>query len=224
MAAQWIGPEAAQGVIHEFSGWIVFVFSFALILAIQKLIVKFAPRPRSVGGFVMSLRARVAIIVACLLAAYVPVARADRAEDTPMRMSFALFPMQLGEWQGRQNPPFADSVLAVLGLDDYLTRLYQRNDAYADLYVGYWKSQRQGDTMHSPQNCLPGAGWEPISDSLLTFADPRNPSGPALSVNRYVIQKGLEQTARSVLVSGPRAHHRQRVLEQDLPGARRRAP
>jgi EpsI family protein len=141
----------------------------------------------------MSLRARVTIVVACLLAAYVPVARADRAEDTPLRMSFAMFPMQLGEWQGSQNPPFADSVLAVLGLDDYLTRLYQRNSFYADLYVGYWKSQRQGDTMHSPQNCLPGAGWEPISDSFLTFPDPRNPSGPALSVNRYVIQKGLSK-------------------------------
>ncbi len=140
------------------------------------------------------MRTRVVVVLVCLLAAAVGVARADRAEDTPLRMSFSLFPMQLGEWQGFQRPPMADNVLAVLGLDDYITRLYQRSDnTYADLYVGYWKSQRQGDTMHSPQNCLPGAGWEPVSQSLLTFPDPRNPNAPPLSVNRFMIQKGLEK-------------------------------
>jgi exosortase len=45
MAAQWIGPEAAEGFFHEFSGWIVFIFAFVMILAIQKLIVRIAPRP-----------------------------------------------------------------------------------------------------------------------------------------------------------------------------------
>ncbi len=45
MAAHWIGKEAAEGFVHEFSGWIVFIFAFLMILAIQKLIVRFAPRP-----------------------------------------------------------------------------------------------------------------------------------------------------------------------------------
>jgi EpsI family protein len=140
------------------------------------------------------VRTRVIIVTVCLLAAAIAVARADRSEETPLGMPFALFPMQLGEWQGTQRPPFDDKVLKVLGLDDYITRLYQRPDRmYADLYVGYWKSQRQGDTMHSPQNCLPGAGWEPVSQSILTFPDPRNPGGQPLSVNRYLIQKGLDK-------------------------------
>jgi exosortase/archaeosortase family protein len=43
MATQWIGPEAAEGFFHEFSGWIVFVFAFVMILVIQRLILKFAP-------------------------------------------------------------------------------------------------------------------------------------------------------------------------------------
>lgn len=46
MAAQWIGPEAAQGFFHEFSGWIVFIFAFLMILVIQRLILRFAPKPR----------------------------------------------------------------------------------------------------------------------------------------------------------------------------------
>jgi exosortase len=45
MASQWIGPEAAQGFLHEFSGWLVFLFAFAMILLIQRLIAKFAPQP-----------------------------------------------------------------------------------------------------------------------------------------------------------------------------------
>jgi EpsI family protein len=140
------------------------------------------------------VRTRVIIVVLCLLAASIAVARADRHEDVPLRMSFSLFPMQLGDWRGVQLPPFSDQVLAVLGLDDYLTRNYVRPDrTFANLYIGYWKSQRQGDTMHSPQNCLPGAGWEPASQSHLTFPDPRNPGAPPLTVNRFVIQKGLER-------------------------------
>jgi len=139
------------------------------------------------------MRTRIIVVMICLLATSIAVARADRAEDTPLRMSFSLFPMQLGDWQGTQRPPMTDKVLAVLGLDDYLTRLYQRNGTYADLYVGYWKSQRQGDTMHSPQNCLPGAGWEPASQALLTIPDPRNPNAAPMAVNRLVIQKGLER-------------------------------
>ena len=44
MAAEWIGPDAAQGFFHEFSGWIVFIFAFVMILTIQRLIVKVGPQ------------------------------------------------------------------------------------------------------------------------------------------------------------------------------------
>ncbi|HXT70262.1 MAG TPA: EpsI family protein [Vicinamibacterales bacterium] len=140
------------------------------------------------------MRTRVLVVLGVLAAASVAVARADRQEETPLRMSFALFPMQLGEWQGTQRPPFSDPVLKVLALDDYLTRYYQTpGRGIVDLYIGYWRSQEQGGAIHSPQNCLPGAGWEPVSQRPLTFPDPRNPSGPPLTVNRYLIRKGLDR-------------------------------
>ena len=47
MAAHWIGPEAAEGFFHEFSGWIVFLFAFLMILILQRVIVKFAPAPKA---------------------------------------------------------------------------------------------------------------------------------------------------------------------------------
>ena len=140
------------------------------------------------------MRTRVFVVLALLAAASVAVARADRAEETPLRMSFSLFPMQIGEWRGVQRPPFTDDILKVLGLDDYLTRYYQGADrSVVDVYIGYWRSQQQGGAIHSPQNCLPGAGWEPVSQRALSFPDPRNPSGPPLTVNRYLIRKGIDR-------------------------------
>ena len=143
----------------------------------------------------MQMRTRVLIVLVALGVASVAVARADRSEEPPLRRSFSLFPIEVGEWRGYQRQPLTDRVLEVLKLDDYVTRVYvNKEQAAVDLYIGYWKSQAQGGAIHSPQNCLPGAGWGPVSQRMLTFPDPRGGQGaPPLSVNRYVIQKGLER-------------------------------
>lgn len=103
--------------------------------------------------------------------------------------------MQVDDWRGVQEPPFEASILKVLGVDEYLTRAYfLPNRGGVGLYIGYYRSQRQGDTMHSPLNCLPGSGWEPISQ---TYA--RVPVADALgarseiTINRYIVQKGLDR-------------------------------
>lgn len=140
----------------------------------------------------MTVRVTVAIVL--LLAAAVAVARADRQEDVPLRTSFGVFPMQIGEWTGMAQTPFTQEIIDVLGVDDYVTRAYFLPDrSGVGLYIGYWASQRQGDTIHSPLNCLPGAGWEPISQSIIQVPDPRRPDGGTVPVNRVLIQKGLER-------------------------------
>ena len=140
------------------------------------------------------MQRRVAIVLACLLVAAVVVIRADRQEEVPLRTSLAVFPMQMGDWQGVPQPPMAEAVLEVLGADDYLTRAYFTPDRTGvGVFIGYWQSQKQGDTIHSPLNCLPGSGWEPMARSMFTFPDPKNPGGPGLEVNRIIIQKGLEK-------------------------------
>ena len=72
--------------------------------------------------------------------------------------------------------------------------VYQTQDKFVGFFIGYYKSQRQGDSMHSPLNCLPGAGWQPIAKSYLpiqvTDAAGRQSE---IVVNRYLIEKGLEQ-------------------------------
>jgi len=89
----------------------------------------------------------------------------------------------------------ADS-LATLGVDDYVSRVYvdagTATGAAAQpvsLYVGYYASQRQGDTIHSPQNCLPGAGWQPVEGGRIQLPV----GGRSVEVNRYVIEKGLDR-------------------------------
>jgi EpsI family protein len=140
------------------------------------------------------LLTRAVVLFACLLLATVAVARANRREVPPARAALSAFPWQVGAWRGVALPPFTPSVLGVLGLNDYLTRDYIAPDrSGVNLYIGYWESQRQGDTIHSPLNCLPGAGWEPLSQAIISVPDSRSASGGSLPVNRVVIQKGLDR-------------------------------
>jgi EpsI family protein len=139
---------------------------------------------------------RTVILFVGLLVSAGIVARADRSEPVPIRQTLNLFPMTIGEWHGVQQADFSKDVLAVLGVDDYLTRAYFTPDREGvGIYIGYYQSQREGDTMHSPLSCLPGAGWEPLSKSSLGVTVNSRPGGPPrdIEINRYLIQKGLDK-------------------------------
>jgi EpsI family protein len=113
-------------------------------------------------------------------------------ERPPARVALAEMPLTLGAWYGVEASPLADDVLAQLGVDDYVNRRYARaGGGTVSVYVGYYGSQRQGDTIHSPQNCLPGAGWQPIQADRTEL----RVGGPAVPVNRFLIQKGLDRQA-----------------------------
>jgi EpsI family protein len=137
---------------------------------------------------------RIAILIVLLLGATGYAAYASRPEPEVAREPLAALPMQLAEWTGRRAPDFDERTMAVLGVDDYITRVYSAPGGPVGLYVGYYRSQRQGDTIHSPMNCLPGAGWQPVKTGRLTLAV--NGAGGAareIEVNRFVIQKGEER-------------------------------
>lgn len=135
--------------------------------------------------------ARAIVVFICFAGGAAVMARAQGHETVPVRTSFVEFPIQIGEWRGAQAPPFDPAVIRVLGVSDYLTRAYFRADkAGVGLYIGYWESQRQGDTIHSPLNCLPGSGWDPVSKT--TIEVPNGIGDDRIAVNRYVVQKGLD--------------------------------
>jgi EpsI family protein len=140
--------------------------------------------------------ARAVILFGCFTLATGAIMRAERSEPVPIRAPLSDFPMQMPGWQGVQEPPFEPNILRILGVDDYLTRVYFTSArAGVGLYIGFYKSQRQGDTMHSPLNCLPGAGWEPMRQSFKTVQVARGEGLPPqdISINRLLIQKGLDR-------------------------------
>jgi EpsI family protein len=138
---------------------------------------------------------RASILLAVFLAASAVIARAERTEQVPPRKPLTSLPMMLGEWSGRQDPPMTPEELKILGADDYTIRTYftpQRR--VAGLYIGFWETQKRGDTVHSPLNCLPGSGWQPLSHGYQTIAvRDANDVPREIEVNRYVIQKGLDR-------------------------------
>lgn len=135
------------------------------------------------------------IVIAALLVGTAGYLRAaSRPEEVLPREPLAGLPTTLGAWSGVEAPELDNEVLEVLGVDDYITRVYTETKASnaasslpVGLYVGYYTSQRQGDTIHSPMNCLPGAGWQPLDTGTL----PLKVEGAApQDVNRVVIRKG----------------------------------
>ena len=137
---------------------------------------------------------RALVLCAMMFGTTALLANARRTEVTVSRHSFTEFPMTVNTWRAVVDPPLDKDILRVLGVDDYLSRVYykQPNGEAVALYMGFYGSQRQGDTIHSPQNCLPGAGWEAISEGRLQMANVDG-KGRDISINRYVIQKGLDR-------------------------------
>jgi EpsI family protein len=137
---------------------------------------------------------RTIVVFAVLIVASGVITKAQRTQPVPARQPFYTFPMKIANWYGRAEAPLSEKELQVLGADDYLMRSYFAPGRAAGLYIGYWSSQKRGDAVHSPLNCLPGAGWQPTSHGHLRLTVPL-PSGAQseIQVNRYVIQKGLDR-------------------------------
>lgn len=106
----------------------------------------------------------------------------------PVRQPLADFPRQLGNWQMTRCETIDDDTLGILKADDYLQCLYHNsNGQLASIFVAYYRAQQAGENMHSPKNCLPGSGWEPVeNDRLLIGTDS---AGRPIQVNRYVVEK-----------------------------------
>jgi EpsI family protein len=124
---------------------------------------------------------------ALLLAACAIYLRAHSSNEVfPSRLPLQTFPEHLGDFTGTDVPIEGD-VLQILGPGDFLSRVYTGQSHYIHLFIAYFPTQRAGDTIHSPRNCLPGAGWTPVESTQITLSVPGLARFPA---NRYVIAKG----------------------------------
>jgi EpsI family protein len=135
---------------------------------------------------------RLLLSSAVLLAALLALQLRSPGEAVPMRRALDAFPDSIAGWHARQDSPLQSDIQNLLTIDDYLMRRYvDQAGRSLWLYVGYWASQRRGAAqVHSPRNCLPASGWEPIEASRVTI-DVAGRHG-SLTVNRYLIQKDRE--------------------------------
>jgi EpsI family protein len=119
---------------------------------------------------------------------------ASRGERVPDSQPLDLFPAQVGNWRETQNYPVEQEVRDQLKADDLLNRLYMNPESHgvAGLFVAYFKTQRTGQSPHSPKNCLPGTGWEPEATGFLDVAVPGQPQ--PIRINRYVVSHGGDKS------------------------------
>jgi EpsI family protein len=123
------------------------------------------------------------------------------AETVPHHRDFCLFPMVLGSWAGTDIPLSAEE-LSVLGTGDFLLRDYQQSLVTVNLFLAYYPSQRSGDTIHSPQHCLPGSGWTALKSGQIQI---QRFDGSSMTVNQYVVGNGAD---RALVLYWYQAHGR----------------
>jgi hypothetical protein len=128
------------------------------------------------------------VVGACLALTSTYLSVTLRSEPVVNRTSLGDFPSRLDEWTGLPAETLEPAVVKVLGVDEYVNRYYAANTSLAHLYIGYYRTQRQGDAIHSPMNCLPGAGWLPVEAGTSDL----HANATSVRVNRYIIQKGLD--------------------------------
>ncbi len=200
------GISMAEGFLHDFEGWIVFMVCVGLLLVEIKLLALLSgnrksladliPLPSGTSSFsttaqtISMPKAAYGTLAILLVAVIGSVFLQQREEIIPARKSFLFFPMQMNEWHGQKD--YLDKVyLDSLKLTDYLLAEYHspQNTGPVNLLIAYYEVQRAGASAHSPRSCIPGGGWEIQRLEQHTF-DRIQMNGQPLKLNRLVIAKG----------------------------------
>ncbi len=128
-------------------------------------------------------------IAAALMLATALVLQAHKGREySPPRAPLSSLPSEIDGWTGSDDA-LDQQTLDILGPGEFLVRDYEdarQPQPWINLYIAYFPSQKAGDTIHSPDHCLPGAGWVPISREVVHIA---RPDGSSFPVNRYVVSK-----------------------------------
>lgn len=201
------GKGAAEGFMHLFEGWLLFLLSVALLgIELWGLEKIGAPSSGQVASAAAGQNAVVSPmlvvpsltygpIVGCLiLLVVIAVGSRDiteREEASPMRQSFLGFPMDIAGRHG-EPIPMEKKYIEALRFDDYLLADYRGVDGPVNVYVSYYESQRSGQATHSPKTCLPGGGWEIVSLEEVMVRG-RSSTERGFTVNRVLIQQGTQK-------------------------------
>lgn len=202
------GIEQAEGFLHDFEGWVVFMASVGVLFTLVWIFARMERRPfleifgldvpdtRDMVNLLGSLRPNrtlYAAVVILVVTATASLAISRPPTLLPERARLATFPLRVGEFEGRET--FIDKIyLDTLRVSDYLMSVYKRpaDVSPVELWVAYYDSQVKGASVHSPQACLPGGGWRIESFTEHEVPDVL-PDGGSIRVNRVEIALGDER-------------------------------
>ncbi len=207
---EYAGIALAEGFLHAFEGWVIFLLALALLFGTMWLMARLGGGnlgdrldlgvlwpARGADGIHWRRSRRGPLLAAagavCLIAV-VTVLLPQRAEGIPAHRDLATFPLELGAWRGRRltlEPIYIDA----LKFDDYLVADYVAPPyptTPVNLYIAYYGSQRTQASIHSPRHCLPGGGYEITSFGHVTVPVAGD-GGAQLDVNRAAIAKGTQK-------------------------------
>jgi exosortase D (VPLPA-CTERM-specific) len=202
MVDNW-GISMAEGFLHDFEGWIIFMACAAILFLLVVFLEKIAPshktltqlfgvvdhapvnRMFSTNGKTYSYTPFIIVIFILLIALFTTKFVDSRDEVVPAHEGFISFPLQFNNWIG-QHEKLDNRVINKLGMTDYLFVNFTGNDQiFVNLYVAYYETQRKGVSPHSPRVCIPGGGWE--------IADFRRDEVNGHPINRVVIKNGDQE-------------------------------
>jgi len=204
------GIAQAEGFLHFFEGWVVFLICVGILFLMAMALQRFAPNPMPLadaidldfdglgGVFVRILSIRPGRFIAGAAAITLAISLVwqfapSHTAVQPERDPLAMYPLRIDDWAGL-TAPLDEQVQKVLAADDYINSVYRaegEKDVVA-LFVAYYKKQTEGQGIHSPEVCLPNGGWEVFNLHQVPL-DMTEAGYGKFSANRAVIQKGLER-------------------------------
>ncbi|HMY37778.1 MAG TPA: VPLPA-CTERM-specific exosortase XrtD [Marinagarivorans sp.] len=207
VTVEWWGQAMAEGFLHDFEGWVVFMGCTAILFAEMALIARLStPRAHLIDLLMIELptdRVKQAVaeqnrtlplsyVIACALALVVSAVAYFTPEaglKTISRAPFSSFELELGHWSG-VRAPIEQRYIDELKFDDYLSVDYKNNHQDAiNLYVAFYNSQSAGQSAHSPRSCIPAGGWEIQNAATINLPNVKSP-GVDLEINRLQVKKG----------------------------------
>jgi len=194
---QYFGPVVAEGFFHDFSGWFIFMFSLGLLLLELKLWKRLLPDPAPLPqtgaqawapvAAAPRFPVQLALPVLLLLGSLAASGGIDFRQKVVPTRAFSEFPLELSGWKGNRTR-MEQAYLDTLKLDDYSMVDYRdAGGKTVGFYAAFYGSQTKGESIHSPESCLPGTGWEFRESGAVAL-----PMGAAgtMQVNRAYMQKG----------------------------------
>ncbi len=199
---QAYGVEHAEGALHFFEGWVVFLFCLVALFAVIAIFARWSsPRVNPLDALTTpdlptvapsAARAPQSAVLASVIAAAALAIGGSKLITTdsliiPDRKDFDGIPSEFAGWE-KTIRPIDPTVAEVLGADDSIVVDFKTPDGdQLNLYMAYLDAQRDGRSWHSPRQCIPGGGWKITRHDVVKA---RSGDDRAFNYNRMIIENG----------------------------------